>query len=455
VTLVDSRLEDYRAKIMELKDELLVCGVSCLLPQIEDGLEFSRYVKGVNENIRIVWGGWYPTTHPDQVIANPAIDFVVRGEGEITFPELCKKLREKRAIEDLKGITYKRDGKVVANPDSLPLRELPSKRLPYDMLTIEEYSILNGTINYISSRGCPHGCRFCSISRYSRAWKGLAPDAVVCELGFLRSRYNINRVIFHDDNFFAKPKRVEEFAQKLLDENLDIAWECNANVSELKAIDQATFNVFRQAGLDKIIIGVESGSQDTLDFIQKGFKIEDLAPVLDRIHTASILVRANFIIGFPNESESSLNKTFSLIGRLAETYSDIELKMFLYHPIPGTALYDCERENNTTIQFPKTIEEMAQIRFDARRPWNPARSHLVSYPRLDFLKRRSFYHWIAYVSPFMKKMRKRSPMKFLFNLLYHLAKRRCETHFFLFPFEWWSYKILCFLILSRNKRWQS
>jgi radical SAM superfamily enzyme YgiQ (UPF0313 family) len=455
VTLVDGRLEDYRAKIIELKDELLVCGVSCQLPQIGHGLEFSRFVKSVNENIRIVWGGWYPTTHPDQVIVDPAIDFVVRGEGEITFCELCRRIREKDTMENLKGITYESDGKVVANPNSSPLRELSPKRLPYDMLKMEGYGILNGLINYMSSRGCPHSCKFCSMAKYSRPWRGLKAETMVSDLRFLKSEYKINRVIFHDDNFLANPKRVEEFSRRLLEEKLSIAWECKSSVSELKAIDQETFNVFRQAGLGKISIGVESGAQDTLDFIQKGHRIEDLAPVLNRMSKASISARVNFIIGFPNEGASSLDKTFSLIPHIAETYSDFEMEVYLYHPIPGTELYDYEKQNDVSIQFPETIEEMSQIRFDARRPWNPSRSHLIGYPRRNFLRKKSLYYWIVYVSPFMRKRRKRSRMKYIFDALYYLARRRCETNFFSFPFEWWSYRILYILILSRRERWQN
>ncbi len=87
VTLVDERVEDYRAKIRELKDELLLCGVSCMPPQIKDGLEFSRFVKATDDSIRVAWGGWHPTVFPTQTAADSAIDFVVRGEEEVEVLE--------------------------------------------------------------------------------------------------------------------------------------------------------------------------------------------------------------------------------------------------------------------------------------------------------------------------------------------------------------------------------
>ncbi len=442
VTILDGRLEDYRPKVLELKDELLACGVSCQIPQIKHGLEFSRFVKSLDENIPIAWGGWYPTTHPEQTIADPAIDFVVKGEGEVTFSELCARLRDGESVQDLQGIVYMKQGEMASSPDRPLLKEYPSKRLPYELLKMEAYHIANGTINYVSSRGCPHNCRFCSIHGYTRQWKGLKAEQIVSDLAFLKSEFGVHSVIFHDDNFCANPKRVREFVHLLAEARLEITWMCNSHVRELSFLDQETFDMCRQSGLSRMSIGVESGSQKTLDFIRKAYKVKELAPVLERIHKASIPLRTFFIIGFPDESEADLEETFSLMKHVAETYPDSELIMRLYHPIPGTDLYDYEKQSEIPIRFPETIDEMSEIELDVGHPWDPESSHLMSYRDREFLRKKSFYFWLAYISPSVKNRRKAGRFKMMFELLSRAARFRSEKNFFSLPVEWWNYRLL-------------
>jgi len=449
VTLVDGRFEDFKAKIMDLKEDLLLCGVSCLIPQVGGGIDFSRFVKSVDPNIRVVWGGWHASIYPDQTVTNPAVDFVVRGEGEVTFLQLCQRLRNQESIQGLEGVTYKADGEIVNNPDRPLLKEFPSKRLPYDLLKMEDYGVANGFINYVSSRGCPHRCGFCAIGRYSRLWKATGADQIVSDLSFLKSRYQIGHVEFVEDNFFANPRRVREICERMIQAKLDITWRCNGHVSELRRLDHETFNMCRRAGMNMIMIGVESGSKETLDFIKKGYKREDLLSVLDRIHNAAIPACTNFIVGFPNESESALQETFDLMKHLAEAYPNNLVRPYMYHPVPGTDLYDYEK--GTHVQYPETLEGWTNIKLHASRPWDPS---TLKYRNRDLLRKRSFYFWFAYLSPRLRNKRKAGKFKYAFELLHRLVKLRCDKDFFSFSFEWWAYKLLYVLsgVKSRTSR---
>jgi anaerobic magnesium-protoporphyrin IX monomethyl ester cyclase len=440
VTLIDGRFEDFKATVMGLKEELLLCGVSCLIPQVGSGLEFSRFVKSVDPNISTVWGGWHSSIYAEQMVADPAVDFVVRGEGEATLLQLCQRLQNGDSVQDLEGITYKVNGRTIENPDRPPAKEFPSKRLPFDLLKMENYGVANGFINYVSSRGCPHRCGFCAIGKYSPLWKGTGADHIVSDLEFLKSKYRISRVEFVEDNFFANPKRVRQVCERMIEANLDLTWRCNGHVNELKRFDQETFDLCRRAGMNMIMIGVESGSAETLKSINKVYKREDLVSVLDRLQNAGIPACTNFIVGFPNESEAAQDETFSLMKYLSEKYPANLVRPYMYHPIPGTNLYEMEKGQH--VNYPETLEGWTTIRLHASRPWDPV---TLKYRNRNKLRKKCFYFWLSYLSPRLNRKIKTGRLKYAFRLANGLARLRYERNLLFLPFEWWVYKALYIL----------
>jgi len=118
VKIIDQRVEKYWKKILldELKKEPICVGISSMTgPQIKYALEVSKLVKQ-NSNIPVVWGGVHPSLLPEQTLKNDFVDIVVQGEGEETFYELVRALKDKSTLNGIKGIWYKEDGKLKRNP---------------------------------------------------------------------------------------------------------------------------------------------------------------------------------------------------------------------------------------------------------------------------------------------------------------------------------------------------
>ena len=134
----------------------MILGVSSMTGyQIYDGLKASRIAKEANKDIKIVWGGWHPSLYPQQVLENPYIDIVVKGQGEKAFYDVVKRTEKRAPYENILGVHWKDNGKIYSNQDRIlePLNEMPP--IPYHLVDTEkcliETEFGNRTINYVSS----------------------------------------------------------------------------------------------------------------------------------------------------------------------------------------------------------------------------------------------------------------------------------------------------------------
>ncbi len=134
VDIIDARVHDWENKLENSVKNALCVGISCFVAQIASCLEMAKIVREKNFEVPIVWGGWYPTTSLEETIYSDYVDFVVRGEGEVTFMELVDALYASKPLESILGITYKSNGKVVSNPDRPLLKHFPGYPLPYPLI---------------------------------------------------------------------------------------------------------------------------------------------------------------------------------------------------------------------------------------------------------------------------------------------------------------------------------
>jgi anaerobic magnesium-protoporphyrin IX monomethyl ester cyclase len=180
VRILDMRIEDFRGQ--SIGDPLFV-GISCMSGmQIKYALEIAKFVKNQKPLCPIVWGGVHPTLLPEQTISNEYVDIVVRGEGELIVREIANQLSNNLPIESVKGISFKKAGKIMNNPDGdvIALDLIPID-LPYNLLEIEKYpSVKSGRFHIQTSRGCPHRCGFCyNISFNKSRWRGKSAKRVL------------------------------------------------------------------------------------------------------------------------------------------------------------------------------------------------------------------------------------------------------------------------------------
>ncbi len=460
VLIIDSRVDDeneYKEKLLALKNRLLCIGVSALTIQVLDGAKFSRFVKESLPDVPVVWGGWQVTTFPDDSIKSSCVDIVVKGEGEETFDDLLSHLLERKSLDDVLGINYKVNGEIKINP-LRPLENLPANKLYYkELLDLSHYEIIEGKINYRSSRGCPHRCKFCGISNvFHRRWRGKSAKEVVEDILELQEKFNVNYVEMADDNFFVNINRVKEICIGFIANKINIKWGVNGHVSTLIKGNIELFHLLKEAGCRLLITGVESGSQNILEFIQKDIKLDDVIQLTKMMKEVNLPFKTNFMVGFPNETKGDILKTFRFIQKLYEINSEHILILYLYHPIPGTPLYEWEiNQEGVKMFYPSNFDEWATYKFDITnnivtlitaegcyRLFEKASNFLTDYRDRRYIKVMVFYFWVCCLNKNFKRMKNYSKLKVLYSIFYKLSLYRIKYGFFRVPIEMWAYNFI-------------
>lgn len=346
VEIIDARVEeDYLILINKAIRKNPVCiGISCMTGnQIINAMKIAREIKNKSPTIPIVWGGWHPSVVPEETLENELVDIIVTGQGEIPFYELVEALSKKKDLINIKGIYFKKKGKVIkTEPTQLEdINKFPP--MPYELLDIKKYQNRFKRINYISSHGCPHRCGFCANAAVlKRRWSGLDAKRVVNELEYLIKKYGFKNVMFDDDNFFVDINRVRNICLEILKRKLKFTWIALTRAAYISNADGKFLHLIKQAGCERLLIGTETGSQQVLDYITKDTKITDIYSFIDKCKKYDIVGWHSIIVGFPNEPGGVLEKTFELIKYIKLANRKNEVMVFYYTPFPGTALFnDC------------------------------------------------------------------------------------------------------------------
>lgn len=292
----------------------------------------------------VVTGGPHATVSPESLAA--CSDAIVIGEGERAMLEIVERFRD-RALAEVEGIWFRdRDGEMVRTPARRTYAELDALPFPaLDLLDMGAYLArwhyldcvdvgLRGT-NLVGSRGCPFQCSYCQPCLkllFGSATRHRSPENVVEELRRLRSRYGITSFFFHDDTLTADRRRVLALCEAIRRADLDIAWGCNSRVDTL---DRETMKAMQAAGLRKLHVGAESGSQRILDEVYgKAIRVEQVRELTATAAELGVHCLAFFILGAPGETREELRQTIDLACSLPAD----EATFSILAPLPGSAI---------------------------------------------------------------------------------------------------------------------
>ena len=359
VVIVDGRLEtDPISAVVAAAHGAVCLGITVLTgAPIHDALAVSRAVKRNQPSCAIVWGGWHPSLFAQECLADPAVDIVVSGQGEDAFREIVDRLIA---------------GDPVAAVQSRPLKDLNDfPAHDYSLIPVERYFALKGArqIDYISSQGCRFRCAFCADPAvFARGWTGLTPDRIADEVSVLHQRYAIEDVAFQDETFFTSTSRVDGLAEQFLARNLRITWTATLRADQACRMGDELFAKAVRSGLRRVMVGVESGSQEMLDRLKKDMKLEQVRAAADMCTRHGVGAIFNFIVGFPGESQQSMQATLSLAKELRRSNPGFETPIFYYRPYPGNPMADQSAAQGYV--FPRGLEEWADFDYvGGRGPW--------------------------------------------------------------------------------------
>jgi radical SAM superfamily enzyme YgiQ (UPF0313 family) len=320
---------------------------------IYDALIVSKKVKEKYPDLPIVWGGSHASLLPEQTVKHPLVDIIVRGPGEKTIVALTKALKNKKPLKDIKGITYKENGKIVNNPDAdyVDINEFPM--LDYGALDMEKYiaatpkskmtydSLNTRIMSYHSSRGCCHRCGFCAIHAFCRGvWQRYTPERVIKELKILVKKYKVNGIFFMDDNFFVDKNRVEKICDLLIKENLNIIWAGNCRIDYFVGYSDEFVDKLKRSGLVQLVFGAESGSQRMLDYMKKDITVEQILESAKKCKKHGIKTKYCFMVGLPTERTDDLYKTVDVVNKIYQIFPQSIGSISIYTPYEGTELME-------------------------------------------------------------------------------------------------------------------
>lgn len=423
VIIIDGRLEkDPMIKIKKALAQNPVCFATTVLTgnPIKDALKISEAVKQECPSLPIIWGGWHASLFPKDTLKESAIDVVVKGQGEITFAEIVDCFNHKKTLENVKGICYKNNGEYTENQERIMLDINTFPAFNYDLIDVPAYMKLSGRkqLDYISSQGCRFRCSFCADPfMYNRGWYGYSPERMTSEIENLWKQFGFNHVHFQDETFFTNKSRVEAFANELINRKLPITWFGTMRADQGTRISDEIWQLCKKSGLEKVMIGIEAGSQEMLDWMQKDIKVEQIFEVAQKCLDFDIAINFSVIVGFPNEPKESILQTLEIVKKLRKMSSKFQMGIYYYKPYPGNKIADELKENG--YQFYDTLEDWSNFDFvDSKK------SEWLNDEMIHLIENFKFYQKIAY--------RKTDYKSFL---LKDVAKWRINKNNYTFPIE--------------------
>ena len=311
---------------------------------------FRRTKKEISPEIITVAGGPHFTfTDRETLEKNTQLDFVVRGEGEETFKELCHRILGGEDLTGLKGITFRNEkGEIVRNPDREPITDLDSLPYPaWHLFPVEKYHWLgNRMLSIASSRGCPFRCPHCAAWKIHSSYRKRDPEKVVQEMVWAKRTYGSDTFYFNEDMSFVSHKDMENYLDALERSGEKLYWQFSTREETLYDFKDMWWRM-KKNGLFKVVIGIESPDPEFRKKIGKRpldcSTVERMMYTLE--HELDILVVIYLLWGMPGDTE----KQFIAIQK----YGLYLLPKFcsfvigsLISPFPGTELFDQLKEKN-------------------------------------------------------------------------------------------------------------
>lgn len=346
VKILDSKagnlsFKQVRKEIAKYQPDLVGLTVP-VTSAINDVLRYAKLAKEFG--VTTVIGGWHPTLAVEETLSSPWIDIVVRGEGEFTFRELI----ETGSPENVDGLSYISNGKIVHNPDRPFMENLDELKMPARHLVKDyKYKIFNMNCDAIeTSRGCPQGCKFCSTHVvYKRSWRPRSVENIIKELEIISKQRKTTDVFFVDDNILVNMKRVGKLCIEI------IRGKREGRIRDLKFFFQGRLDsmarhphitkLMGKAGFWIVLVGVEATDDKTLKKIDKGCKIDKIKAGIQVLHEAGIVVMGNVILGV--DLEASIDDIITTIKRTNELTLDLP-SFTLLTPFPSTGFYSEMKE---------------------------------------------------------------------------------------------------------------
>ena len=318
-----------------------VVGISATSQTFASACNIAGFVKDIFKDTVVILGGPHASMLGGKILNNHNFDIIVKGEGENTIVELLKTLETAGDLQRINGISYRRGSQIFENAPRELIRDLDSLRWPHEYIegVLKDYKKypLEAFRNIMAIRGCPYSCFFCGSRKiWTQKVRLRSPENVVNEIQGLKNK-GLRHFRFHDDTFGVSRQYINNLCQALITHCSGITWDCEMHV---KLVDDSIVALMKKAGCRLIQICIESGNNKILENIRKGITIEMALSAASVIKKHNISLQTFFIVGFPQETEETLQDTVRAMKKVRADY----LAYNIFMPYPGTEAFEfCER----------------------------------------------------------------------------------------------------------------
>jgi len=282
--------------------------------ELENSIEIAKKIRQYAPDIPLILGGPHCNFFPEQALRDHHADICVRGEGEYIIGPVVEALEGKRDLSTIPGLVYQQKDKICTNELQPPIMDLDQIPFPARHL-VEKYEygytfgtkIMKGKVtSLISSRGCPNRCTFCQLSSSLAKFRSRSAANTIQEIDELVSNGH-NSIAFADDNFLANKKAAEQIMDHIIKQRYDLRiWILDTRVD---SAERHLYEKMRDAGVELISFGIESGNQDVLDFYNKKITVEQARKAVKLSKEMGFVADANFILGAPFETKKHFENT--------------------------------------------------------------------------------------------------------------------------------------------------
>jgi len=344
-SIIESDIENL--DIDQVADRLIkekpdYIGITLFTVGVWQAAEISRKCKEKLPDCKIIVGGPHISSMSTETMERfLEFDIAVIHEGEEVVVNLLAELDNNNDLDDVKGIMFRKEGEIVKTPPSPSIKELDDLALPaWDLLPNFPETYLPAIFDYpqgpvatmVASRGCPFLCKFCDTSTFGAQVRANSPETVFNTMKHLQQNFGIKHIQFVDDLFLASRIRTLKLCDLIIENNLEMSWSCTARVDTVK-LD--VLKRMKQAGCWEISFGLETGSNELLQKMEKAARVELSEQAVNWTAEVGIRSKGLFMLGYPGETRESIEMTKAFIKRLP--MSTMNLSKFT--PYPGSPVY--------------------------------------------------------------------------------------------------------------------
>jgi len=331
--------DEFKQRIKEINPDAV--GITAMTFTLIDVLKTIDLIKEVeeklNKKIIIILGGPHAHLFPQETIKLKNVDFLIKGEGEVSFFYLLEALEGRGQLKDIKGLVYQKEGEIIDNPvgdfienlDELPF---PDRKL----LPIKKYhSILGGSrvvTTMFTSRGCPYHCAFCDRPHLGKKFRARSAKNIVNEMEECL-KLGIEEILIYDDTFTVNRKRVFDICDEIIKRDLKLVWDIRARVD---TVDEKMLRKLKQAGCQRIHFGIEAGTEKILKVLNKGLHLNQIEEIFRLAKKIGFKTLAYFMIGAPTETREDVLETIKFAKKINPDYAHIAILT----PYPATKIYE-------------------------------------------------------------------------------------------------------------------